>query len=169
VSPDKIAFLVVNVVGGTAVLASYALWLANPSNDGAALWGSIGGPARALYTGSMLAAAAGYFAFAGYLLANDVEGLPWSWLLTLFALILFPSALWMPLAFEYLDAPGPMLWWAMRFTLTVVGIGSLLLVLALVRLEPRGTAHILAVTGAAAFTFQTLVLDALVWPLYFPR
>jgi len=62
-----------------------------------------------------------------------------------------------------------MLWWAMRITLAIVGIGSLLLVFALVRLEPGGTAHVLAVAGATAFTFQTLVLDALVWPLYFPR
>jgi hypothetical protein len=168
-NPDKIAFVAINIVGGTAVLASYALWLVNPANQAAVLWGSLEGAARTLYTVSMLAAAAGYFAFAGYLLASDVEGVPWSWILVLFALMLFPSALWMPLSFEYLRAPGPALWWAVRITLAVVGLASLLLILALARLSPGGTAHTIAVTGAVAFTFQTLVLDAIVWPLYFPR
>jgi hypothetical protein len=169
VNPDKLAFIAINLVGGCAVLASYWLWLANPANDGPALWGSIAGAARTVYTVSMLAAAAGYFAFAGYLLLNDVQGIPFVWVLTLFAFILFPSALWMPLAFEYLAAPGAALWWAMRITLAIVGLASLLLVLTLARLSPAGTAHTLAIAGAVAFTFQTLVLDALVWPLYFPR
>jgi hypothetical protein len=169
VNPDKLAFIAMNLVGGCAVLASYALWLATPSNDGPALWGSIAGTARTVYTVSMFAAASGYFAFAGYLLLNDVQGLPFAWVLTLFAFILFPSALWMPLAFEYLATPGAALWWAMRVTLAIVGLASLALVFTLARLTPTGTAQTLAVAGAIAFTFQTLVLDALVWPLYFPR
>jgi len=45
-SPEKRAFLLNNVVGGLAVLGSYAIWLANPSNDGGALWGSIAGAGR---------------------------------------------------------------------------------------------------------------------------
>jgi hypothetical protein len=169
VNPDKVAFIVINVVGGTAVLASYALWLANPSHDGGALWGSITGYGRTLYTISMLAAAAGYFGFALYVLGAGGQCLSWSLVLTLFALMLFPSALWMPLAFEYLSAPSPALWWAMRITLAVVGLASLLLVVVLARAESGGLAHALAVAGALAFTIQTFVLDALVWPMYFPR
>ena len=169
-SSEKIAFVVLNVVGGTAVLASYALWLSNPSNDGGALWGTISGAGRIGYTASMLAAAAGYFAFAGYLLASRSPTTTWLWLLVLFALILFPSALWMPFAFEYLDAPSSALWWGMRCTLAVVGVASALLLLALMGFVPgSGTGRTLAVAGAGAFAFQTLVLDALVWPLFFPR
>jgi hypothetical protein len=168
-NPDKAAFIVLNLVGGGAVLGSYALWLANPANDGSALWGSISGATRSLYTVSMFTAAAGYFAFAGYLLEGDAHELSSSWRLTLFSLILFPSALWMPLAFEYLHAPSPALWWSMRTTLAVVGIASLLVLIALLGARSGGTAHALAVVGAAALTFQTLVLDALVWPLRFPH
>jgi hypothetical protein len=62
------------------VLGSYGLWLANPSNDGGALWGSISGVGRALYTVSMLLAAAGYFAFAGYLLRLDPERPAFAWI-----------------------------------------------------------------------------------------
>jgi hypothetical protein len=168
-NPDKLAFIVVNVVGGTAVLASYALWLQTPTNNASILWGSIEGAGRTLYGVSMLAAAAGYFAFAGHLLASDVESVPWSLFIALFALILFPSALWMPLSFEYVRAPSPALWWAVRITLAVVGLASLGLIFALARHVPGGAVHGLAVAGAVAFTFQTLVLDAIVWPLYFSR
>jgi hypothetical protein len=160
----------INVTGGIAVLGSYVLWLGNPSNDANALWGSISGAGRALYAVSMLLAAAGYFAFAGFVLRLDPDRPAFAWINTLFTLILFPSALWMPLACEYLDAPGPALWWAMRATLAVVGLASLGLVVALMGLaRAEGAYARLAVAGAAAFTFQTLVLDALIWPLYFAR
>jgi hypothetical protein len=166
----KSSFVLINVTGGIAVLGSYALWLGNPSNDAGALWGSIAGPGRTLYTVSMLLAAAGYFAFATYVLRLDPERPAFAWITTLFTLILFPSALWMPLTCEYLDTPGPALWWAMRATLAVVGLASLGLVVALRRLARTDGGHArLAVAGAAAFTFQTLVLDALVWPLCFAR
>ena len=164
------SFVLLNVTGGIAVLGSYALWLSNPSNDPGALWGSIAGPGRTLYSVSMLLAAAGYFAFASYVLRLDPARPAFAWITTLFTLILFPSALWLPLACEYLDAPGPALWFAMRATLAVVGLASLGLVVALWRLARAGGWHArMAVAGAAAFTFQTLVLDALVWPLWFPR
>ncbi len=166
----KGSFVLINLAGGIAVLGSYLLWLANPSNDGGALWGAISGGGRALYTVSMLLAAVGYFAFASRLVRLAPEHAAFVWINTLFTLILFPSALWMPLAFEYLDAPSTALWWGMRATLAVVGLSSLGLVVALRQLARAGGAHArLAVAGATAFTFQTLVLDALVWPLYFAR
>lgn len=164
--------MAINVVGGTAVLASYALWLGNPSNDAGALWGSIGGLGRALYTASMLAAAAGYFAFAPYLLRHAEQTAPLSLhrVNLLLALVLLPSALWMPLAFEYLDAPTSGLWWTMRAGLLITGLASTGLVhaVASVPAAPASRARTLALAGALAFTFQTLVLDALVWPRHFP-
>ena len=163
----RLAFVVLNVIGGVAVLASYVLWLGNPSNDGGALWGAIGSAGRALYTISMVAAAAGYFAFAPYLLRGDPARLPFARVNLLFALILFPSALWMPLAFEYLDAPSHALWWAMRLDLLVTGLASAGLAWTLWRTSPPSRARTLACAGSLAFTFQTLVLDALVWPLFF--
>lgn len=166
-------FLLLNVVGGVAVLGSYVLWLGSPAHDGAALWGRVGGPARTLYTTSMFTAAAGYFLFFDHLLRREIARLPadaFATLQTVFALILFPSALWMPLAFEFLAAPSAAAWWVMRATLFVVGAASLGLIVFLVQLDaapwPRRRAW--AIAGAGAFTFQTAVLDALVWPLCFP-
>ena len=166
-------FMLVNVVGGMAVLSSYGVWLGNPAHDGSALWGSLGSPARTLYTASMLAAAAGYFVFLEHLVRREIDGLTsnaFATLLTIFALILFPSALWMPLTFEFLAAPSAAVWWAMRVTLLVVAAASVALILFLVRLEapPESSGRRWAVLGAAAFALQTAVLDAFIWPSCFP-
>ncbi|MBM4245770.1 MAG: hypothetical protein FJ148_18525 [Deltaproteobacteria bacterium] len=165
------AFVAINAVGGTAVLASYVLWLGNPSNDAGALWGTIGGFGRALYTASMLTAAAGYFAFAPFLLRHgDRAPLSFHRVNVLFVLVLLPSALWMPLAFEYLDAPGDGLWATMRAGLLLTGLASAAIIrtVAAVPADVGGRARTWALAGAVAFTLQTLVLDALVWPRSFP-
>jgi len=166
---ERRAFVLLNLLGGTAVLGSYVLWLTNPSNDAGALWGAIAGPGRTAYTVSMLAAAAGYFAFAPFVLRLEPARAPLTAFNTCFTLILFPSALWMPLAFEYLDAPSPGSWWAMRAVLGVVGVASLAVLVLVVRSAPASRGRLAAAVGAAAFTVQTLLLDAIVWPLYFPR
>ncbi len=165
----RAAFVAINAIGGASVLASYALWLSNPSNDPGALWGAIDGWLRALYTASMLLATAGYFPFTLYLLRRDPNRVPFARVNALFALVVFPSALWTPLAFEYLDAPSDALWWTMRADLLVVGLASVGIVVTVAQLGPPSRARTLALWGAIAFTFQTLVLDALLWPLLFPR
>lgn len=166
-------FLGVNVVGGIAVLASYVLWLGNPSNDAGALWGSIAGAGRTLYTVSMFTAAAGYFLFFPYLLRDSGDGADerWARFTRVLTVVLFPATWWMPLTYEYLDAPSPALWWAMRCSLFLVGGGSLALLAAIARdRRPASrTAHRLAVIGAVFFCIQTAVLDAFVWPLCFPK
>ena len=173
-SKHQRGFLGLNVVGGIAVLASYVLWLGNPSNDAGALWGSIPDGGRTIYTVSMFAAAAGYFLFFPYLL-RDCGGVEaderWARFTRIIALVLFPSSWWMPPTYEYLDAPSPALWWAMRLTLFTVGGASLTLLAAIVcdRRQASPLAHRLAVIGAVLFCIQTAVLDAFVWPLFFPR
>ena len=37
------------------------------------------------------------------------------------------------------------------------------------RPRPRGTLYWLGVAGAVLFTLHTLVIDALIWPAYFPK
>ena len=124
----------------------------------------------------MFLAAAGYFAFTFFLMyrlnpaANGSERFGLGTFNVLYALILVPSALWMPLTFTMLEAPSAGLWLAIRLTLAVVGIGSvgLLVGLVVVRPHPPSLAHKLAVVGSLAFCVQTAVLDALVWPAFFP-
>ena len=66
--PQKKAMLSINVVGGVAVLGSYADGLLSHPGDGAALWGGAPQEVRSLYAAGMLLAALGYFAFTYYLL-----------------------------------------------------------------------------------------------------
>jgi len=166
----------VNALGGTAVLASYA-WgmLARPEAMGA-LWGGVPEALRPVYTINMLLAAAGYFLFAPYIAfrlppgSTRIGGRFGYGLFTLaFALVLVPSALWLPLTARLVDAPDVLLWWAIRLDLALVGVGALGLLAALVSLgpdAPRGRR--LAILGLIPFCLQTVVLDGLVWPAYFP-
>jgi hypothetical protein len=178
VTPERWLLLLLNAIGGICVLGSYLLWIGAREAPGAALWGGVPESWRGLYSVSMFGAAAGYFAFTSlFLFATPIEsarihGLPAGpTLLLLYALMLFASALWMPLSFEYLAHPSLAAWCAVRFVLAVVALASLALIAAAASIDPVAspTHRAIAVAGACAFAFQTAVLDALVWPAYFSR
>ena len=173
----KTMLIWVNVVGGLAVLGSYAHGLASNPNASEALWGGVPLVLRPLYTVSMLLAAVGYFPLTAYLLfgvdaerARIAGRLGYGWFVFLYVLILVPSTLWMPLTFMIRSGWSPALWSVIRLVLALVGIGSLALLAALLALtpRPRGMTYALAVTGAVAFCVQTALLDACVWPAFFP-
>jgi len=175
--PQQRRLLALNLVGGIAVLASYYAGFAmHPANAGL-LWGKLPEGLKPLYTVSMLSAAAGYFPITVLLLfrtdperARIAGRFGFGCFQLLYGLILIPSALWMPLTFRLLDGWDPALWTTIRVVLALVGIGSLGLLAALLTLSPVTSRrlYLLAVAGAVAFCVQTAVLDATVWPAYFP-
>jgi hypothetical protein len=166
----------INLFGGLAVLASYAYCLIAYSARAGDFWGGVPDGLRPLYTVNMGLAAAGYFAFTYFLLyrlnptADHGGRIGLGTFNVLYAMILIPSALWMPLTFAMLESPSDGLWWAIRLTLAAVGLGSLGLLAGLLAVRPSSPslAHKLAVAGSLAFSCQTVILDALVWPAYFP-
>lgn len=170
--------LAINVLGGMAVLGSYAHGLLTHPDTRAALWGDVPRTLVPLYTVSMLVAAAGYLPLFFYLLlaidpaAVRIAG-TWGYgtFNLLYALVLIPSACWMPLTFLMIEQPDRLLWWGIRLDLWLVALGALGLLLAVLTVSPRGPTalHWLAAAGAAALFFQTGVLDAFVWPAFFPR
>jgi hypothetical protein len=175
--PDKRAMAWINVIGGVAVLGSYAhgIWT-NPETAGA-VWGGVPEWMKPFYTVSMLAAAVGYLVFTHYLCfradpeeSRVADRFSLRLFNALYVLILLPSALWMPLTFSMLDDPHDGLWMVIRLVLALVGIGSLAVIAALLMLQPRRPAlsYWLAVVGSVAFSIQTALLDAIVWPAYFP-
>ena len=175
--PQQRILLALNVLGGAAVLASYYVGFATHPESVDALWGGVPEGLRPFYTVSMLLAAAGYFPFTFLLLfrtdadrARFLGRFGFAWCNLLYALILIPSALWMPLTFSLIDAWSPGLWVTIRVVLALVGIGSLGLLAALITLTPAPprSFHLLAIAGAVAFCLQTALLDATVWPAYFP-
>lgn len=172
--PRKLQLIALNGVGGLAVLASYAHGLGQP--DASAFWGGVPEALRPVYTFSMFGAALGYFPFTSYVLMRMDPGevrigrFGYGLLLVLYALVLIPSALWMPLTFLMIHAPDPLLWAAIRLDLALVALGSigLLASLLLARPRDRGPHWALAVAGALLFFNQTVVLDAVVWPALYP-
>ncbi|MBN1137540.1 MAG: hypothetical protein JXM73_13210 [Anaerolineae bacterium] len=165
------------LLGGLAVLASYAYVLALDPATRAGLWGGVPQDLLPAYTLSMMLAAAGFFAFT-YLLFVRVDPdrvrvagrFGYSLFQVLYLLILIPSALWLPLTAAMVQQPGSLLWLGIRLVLALVGFGALALLSALLSLRPRqrGVAYWLAVAGAVAFCIQTAVLDLFVWTAYFP-
>jgi hypothetical protein len=175
--PQKKSMLWFNVLGGIGVLGSYAYSLWTHPGGGEALWGGVPEEIRPFYTAGMLAAALGYFAFTYFVLfrLDPDETRVWKRLgfgvfNGLYIAILLPSALWMPLTFRMVERPDALLWVLIRLVLGTVGLGSVGLVVALAKVEPREPtwAYRLAVAGSVAFCLHTGVLDALVWPAYFP-
>jgi hypothetical protein len=175
--PARRSLLWLNVLGGFAVLGSYVHGLAsNPLTRGA-VWGDVPEALRPLYTLNMFLAAAGYFAFSAFVFFRlDPEHtriagrFGFGAFHVLYALILVPSALWLPLTFEMLEAPSAGLWLAIRTTLALVALGSLGLMLAVASAAPHRApgARRIALVGTLFFSLQTAVLDALIWPAYFP-
>jgi hypothetical protein len=174
---DRRAMAWINILGGIAVLGSYAHGIWTHPGTAGEVWGGVPEWLKPFYTVSMLTAAAGYFAFTYFLFfrvepdeARVADRFSLRLFNALYVLILLPSALWMPLTFAMLADPHEGLWMMIRLVLFLVGIGSLALVAALLALQPRQprAAYLLAVAGSIAFSVQTALLDALIWPAYFP-
>ena len=166
--------IALNIVGGSAVLASYAVGLGAVPGD--ALWGGVPDSIRPLYTVNMFLAAAGYLFFTPYILfrldpeTTRVAGRFGYGIFHLFyALMLIPSALWLPLTAHMAQQPGLVSWAYVRIDLALVAIGALGLLASLISLgadAPKGRR--LAIAGLVPFCLQTVLLDALVWPAFFP-
>jgi len=174
----QIILLLINVIGGVAVIGSYVLGFSTHQQGANALWGGVPLSTRTIYTASMLLSALGYFAFIYFTLFRlDTAGVKiaasfnYSLFYVIFAVILGASALWMPLTFSYLSNYSTGVWILVRLVLILVALGSIGLVLALLGIPPRpsGSAYWLAVAGAAYFAFHTTVLDAVIWPMLFKR
>ena len=176
--PQKEPLLWIILIGGAAVIGSYLVgFLPHPENL-AAFWGGVPENLRSLYTVSMLLAALGYFAYSYYLLFSYNQGattlgksLRFGVFHWLYLGILIPSALWLPLTWEMVARPGPAVWLAIRLVLALVGLASLGIMAALLRIKPQkpGWAYWLAMIGSAIFFLHTGILDALVWTAFFLR
>jgi hypothetical protein len=173
---QKWVMLGINLVGGGAVIGSYVLELSSHPGSGSSLWGGVPEAIRPLYTISMLLAAAGYFAFTSFILLRARPGetrianrFGFGLFNGLYAGILVPSALWMPLTYRMMANPSGILWLAIRLTLAAVAVCSLGMLGALLRLRPRqpSWAYGIAVAGCIAFCIQTALLDAVIWSAYF--
>lgn len=173
---QKWLMLLINVIGGAAVLGSYVWGFQTYPGAADVLWGGVPENIRPYYTANMFVAAAGYFAFIYFTLfrlnptgTRVFNRFGFGLFNSLYAAILIPSALWMPLSLMAVEQSSIFLEWVVRLILAVVGLASLSLFFALVKVEPRKPrwAHILAVAGSVGFCLQTVLLDAIIWSALF--
>ena len=174
----NLALALLNVFGGIAVLGSYVSAFTGSSAFQDGLWGGVPVSLRSLYTVNMLLAAAGYFPFTWLFVVRTkpdefhaITGFRYALLFGLYALVLLGSALWLPMTARMLLAPDAQIWGGIRIVLALVGIGAtgILLLAFRVALTRGGAASWAAAIGSIPFFTQTALLDALIWPAYFPR
>ena len=175
--PQKKRLAAIVLLGGIAVLVSYAYIAALDPATRAGLWGDVPQALLPGYAVSMVLAAAGFFAFTYFLFfrvdpdqARIAGRFGYGLFHGLYLLILVPSALWLPLTSAMVQQPSNLLWLSIRLVLALVGLAGIALLVALLTLRPRrpGVVYWLAVAGAVAFCIQTAVLDLFVWTAYFP-
>jgi hypothetical protein len=173
---QQIILLVINVVGGAAVIASYIFGLNAQAGGTNVLWGGVPANIRPIYGISMILSALGYFAFLYYIFfrldpaQTSIASIPgFTLFYVIFLLILIPSAFWMPLTNVYVVNPSIGIWIGIRTVLALVGLASIALLWALLSLQGKvpGIAYWLAVVGSGYFAFHTSILDAVVWAALF--
>jgi hypothetical protein len=173
-SKEKKSLLLVNILGGIAVIGSYIWGLLTHPGSGNMLWGNIPAGLVPVYTVNMFLAATGYLCFTAFVIffldpsktqINIRAG--YKGFLVLYLLILVPSALWMPLTYLMLDNPSSLLWFAIRLVLLLVGVGGLGMLSALLSLRPRTRLNLVAFIGCIFFCIQVVLLDAFIWPAFF--
>lgn len=171
----KIIWIMINLLGGTFVIGSYVYGFLTHSNASQILWGSVPLGLRPMYTACMLLAAVGYFTLAYYVFYLDplktkvFNRFGFEVFILLYLLVLVPSGLWMPLTLLAIERSSAALIWLVKLDLALVAAGSLGLLLAVLTVRPRLSTrrYILALAGSAVLCLQTVILDAVVWSLYF--
>jgi hypothetical protein len=173
---QQIILLIINVIGGAAVIGSYIFGLSGQTGGANVLWGSVPANIRPVYTVSMVLSALGYFAFLYYIFfrldpaQTSIAGISgFTLFYVIFLSILIPSAFWMPLTNAYVGNPSTGMWIWVRTVLAIVGLASLALLWALLTLQGKvpGVSYWLAVVGSGYFAFHTAILDAIVWAALF--
>ncbi len=172
------SFSVVNLVGGTAVLLSYAIMLMWYPEQRESLWGGVSGGLRKVFVLSMLIAAVGYLIFLYLVTFKGMAGVSnnGDFLINyapsiLCGIFLTASTTWMPLTVAYLNTENE-LWWALAVTsLWITAASLLIMVFVMFRLDlgVNYASRYIALSGLIYISFHCLVLDAIIWVSKFPK
>jgi len=150
----------INIIGGIGVLGSYA-WGIGTQADPARLWGQISESVQGPYSACMPFAALGYLVLLAY---THVR--PHPRMVTAMTVMLVFSTIWMPLCFAVLDHGWPV--GSVQIVLAATAAASLTMLWHVITDPVRDRLRIAACVGAAAFCLQTVLLDAIIWPRFFP-
>ena len=168
-------FLLINLTGGIAVLASYFIGLRSSPDLAEGLWGGVTGNLRMFFTLSMLFAALGYlafcyfFVFGGLGLALSDSGLALG-SLSLVAIFLISAAIWMPASIQYLNTSNSLWWFLSVIVLWATALALLVLTIIVGIFTPdslESSVKYISVVGLGWISFHCLVLDACIWVALF--
>mgnify|MGYP001176844190 CR=1 FL=1 len=173
---QQLILLVIIIVGGISIIGSYIYGFRAHHNNANSLWGRAPKILRLINLPFMILAAIGFIVFSCFILfhlnpdeVRIANSFGFYVFHIIFALILIPSAFWMPLTFAMINRPKTGLWIGIRLVLAIVGISSLALLLVLLNLNinESGLIYWFAIGGAVAFSIQTVLFDTLLWPIFF--
>ena len=172
-------FLIVNLVGGSAVLGSYIIGLANFPEYRNDLWGGIHGIWRNVSVASMLLAGAAYLTFCYFIVFREdaqiygaqlILGAHTASLLT--GLFLLSATLWMPSAILYIHT-GNTAWWILTvgaLWVTAMALLSLTGIFAFSTASPVPVFdRIICTVSLSIITLHCLVIDSIVWVFLFDK
>ena len=172
---SRTRFIGLNVLGGLAVLGSYAACILGWPEQSEKLWGAIPETVIPYYTANMFVAATGYFLFSWRALAASgssaqfLGGRTFRSLVACYTATLIASALWMPLSLFAVLQGAEWMFWIIVADLSVVAGGSLGILLCMLTMSPQGQhrTRVASIIGACMFCSQTVILDFAVWPWFF--
>jgi len=173
---QQIVVLIINIIGGIAVIGSYIYGFNAQSGGANVLWGGVPSSVRMVISISLIIATFAYLAFLYFILFQltpsevKIAGrFNYSLFYAIFIGILLPSAFWMPLTNLYATNMSTGVWIAIRAVLILVGLSAIALAWALLSLQTRepAVAYWAAVAGSVYFAFHAGVLDAIIWAAFF--
>lgn len=165
-------FAIVNIIGGIAVLGSYAITLMLYTDQRSDFWGGINTSQQRIFVWSMLFAALGYLLFFNWVtfrlesgLLTEGSSLHSQLPVALCGIFLFFSMLWMPTTSVFLQT-GNNLWWYLAVAILWVVSISLLLLLLIVLANQWGNRSWFSVLGMAGLMYLVIhctIFDAIIW------
>ncbi len=166
------------MIGGIAVLSSYALCIILFPETREVLWGGISGTVRSFFVISMLIAATGYLSYLAITFLNPDLG---QFRETLFLgshsisilslLFLISATLWMPTSVIYSKNPSFLMWLIVVFALWITAL-SIIAILAITlssTFESKLSLKIISCIGLFYISFHCLILDGIIWVAKFPK
>lgn len=170
-------FLLINIIGGIAVLGGYIIALINHPETRNELWGGVPENLRLWITAFMFISAFGYCFAMYYLIFNEGLALNFFWgkfdykfIRILLIIFLFTAALWIHTAFIYIDSGSKVYWNFVQLELWLTGISVFLIMLGLATATDvkNNNIHFYSILGLGVISFHCLVLDAFLWINRFP-
>lgn len=166
---EKKQFLVlVTLIGLMGIATSYYLGIREMPNGINDLWGNTPKNIKPLYYITTSLAFIG-FSFAFFYVVFKTDLFNYYPITRSVIIIMVASMLWLPYTAEMVNDPTSFTWIKTRIALLLVGLGSWFFFRRMWFMQDQEESRWkkLAVIGSGIFFFHTMVMDAILWPMWF--